>query len=178
MTALTLDVGSGHLWSHEARGHINIDLVKPGQKPPVFIQCDAHKLPLKDNCVTRVIFYDVIEHVESPIQVLREINRVLQPGGQIEVSTPNVLHFRRFLRVARKKPLALSDTAHITAYTEAELRNILLNTGFHKIQISYVILPITEVCDRGHMWIDKVLYRLYPGAITGRSLIARANKVI
>jgi SAM-dependent methyltransferase len=52
--------------------------------------CDRDRLPLKDGSVGTILFCDVIEHlIVDPMWTLLEFNRVLRPGGQIIISTPN-----------------------------------------------------------------------------------------
>ena len=49
-------------------------------------------LPIEDNTVDIVMLFEVIEHFyEDPMYVLAEINRVLKPGGQIFLTTPNIV---------------------------------------------------------------------------------------
>jgi ubiquinone/menaquinone biosynthesis C-methylase UbiE len=46
-----------------------------------FIVGDAHNLKFKDNSFDAVFIMEVLEHVEDPIQVLKEVKRILKPGG-------------------------------------------------------------------------------------------------
>ena len=46
-------------------------------------------LPFADNSFDLVFFHHVIEHVGSPSVSLRELSRVLRPGGLIYIGTPN-----------------------------------------------------------------------------------------
>ena len=51
-------------------------------------------LPFKDEEFDAVATVEGVEHIENPHLLARESNRVLQPGGKIYVSTPNVLSIR------------------------------------------------------------------------------------
>ncbi len=52
---------------------------------------DANPLPLADASVTRVICTEVLEHVDDPEQLLRELFRVGKPGALYLLSVPDAL---------------------------------------------------------------------------------------
>ena len=49
-------------------------------------------LPFADGSFSAVTCVEGIEHLERPVDALREFRRVLGPGGQLVLTTPNVLH--------------------------------------------------------------------------------------
>jgi SAM-dependent methyltransferase len=49
---------------------------------------DAHQIPLRDGTVDAVVIQAVLEHVLDPGEVVREIHRVLRPGGLVYAETP------------------------------------------------------------------------------------------
>ncbi len=49
-------------------------------------------LPFRSASFDAVNLVEVIEHIENQAQLVRELNRVLKPGGVLLVSTPNVLN--------------------------------------------------------------------------------------
>ena len=53
-----------------------------------FIQGTGHQLPFPDNAFDHVICSEVLEHIPDYPSFLREINRVLKPGGLFAVSVP------------------------------------------------------------------------------------------
>jgi SAM-dependent methyltransferase len=57
-----------------------------GTRPTVY--GDAHCLPLRNASVDAVACYEVLEHVVDPVHALRELARVLVPGGVAECSMP------------------------------------------------------------------------------------------
>lgn len=52
---------------------------------------DPYHLPLADSAVDRLILVHALEHAHKPTHLLREIWRVLAPGGQVVVVVPNRL---------------------------------------------------------------------------------------
>jgi SAM-dependent methyltransferase len=87
------------------------------------------RLPFPDAAFDSVLFLDVIEHVVPRVAVLREIHRVLAPGGQLLVSGPNrETRWRRTLRAAGL--FAYSDPDHKIEYTRAEFVGELAAGGF------------------------------------------------
>jgi len=49
---------------------------------------DIHGLPVKDNSIDAVFCTGVLEHVASPENVLKEINRVLKDGAIVHIEVP------------------------------------------------------------------------------------------
>lgn len=48
--------------------------------------------PYDDNTFDVITNIEVIEHLENPYHFLREVARILKPGGRLILSTPNPLH--------------------------------------------------------------------------------------
>lgn len=67
---------------------------------------------------------DVIEHVSAPKDLLRNIERVLRPGGMVVVSTPVRL---------TEAPI---DTSHVYEYFPSELRE-LMQKHFQDVDIKF-----------------------------------------
>jgi SAM-dependent methyltransferase len=54
-----------------------------------FLRADARALPLADGCVDAVVSFETIEHFDRQDDFVREVRRVLRPGGTFIVSTPD-----------------------------------------------------------------------------------------
>lgn len=57
-----------------------------------------HLLPFQQSSFDAVDLVEVIEHIENQPQLIREIARVLRPGGRVLISTPNILNVVSRLR--------------------------------------------------------------------------------
>lgn len=87
------------------------------------IQGNLADLPLADESVDVVVNFQVIEHLWDQSQFLRECLRVLRPGGELLISTPNRITFSP----GRDTPLNPFHTRELDA---AELDELLVDAGF------------------------------------------------
>ncbi|GAB2638818.1 class I SAM-dependent methyltransferase [Nocardia goodfellowii] len=87
------------------------------------IQGNLADLPLEDASVDVVVNFQVIEHLWDQSQFLRECLRVLRPGGELLISTPNRITFSP----GRDTPLNPFHTRELNA---AELTELLVDAGF------------------------------------------------
>jgi 2-polyprenyl-3-methyl-5-hydroxy-6-metoxy-1,4-benzoquinol methylase len=65
-----------------------------GHDPTRIIIKGGDALPFADGFFDYVISLQVLEHVHNPADVLREVFRVLRPGGQFQLNCENYLCFR------------------------------------------------------------------------------------
>lgn len=91
-----LCIGGGGRWMP---GFVNLDLfVLPG----VDLAADAECLPFPEGVFQRVECDAVLEHVVDPVRVMREIERVLAPGGFAHLVTPFCHPFHEYPRDYRR----------------------------------------------------------------------------
>jgi SAM-dependent methyltransferase len=80
-------------------GYVNLDLFAV---PGVDVSADAHLLPFREDTFQRVECDAVLEHVRSPEVVMREIRRVLAPGGYAHLVTPFCHPFHEYPKDYRR----------------------------------------------------------------------------
>ena len=80
-------------------GYVNLDLFP---MPGVDVAADAHQLPFPDEIFRRVECDAVLEHVRDPVQVMREMQRILEPGGYLHVVTPFCHPFHEYPKDYRR----------------------------------------------------------------------------
>lgn len=78
-----------------------------------FREAKVPPLPFDDATFDCVVSFQVIEHIKRDREFVKEVYRVLKPGGVFVVSTPN-------------KPMSLTRNPwHVREYTAAEFRDLL-----------------------------------------------------
>lgn len=130
---ITLDVGCG------PRGLgtcANIDIAYPPNIPDNFQIMDAHELHFPNNSFEAVSIVEVIEHVENPTQVLREIYRVLMTDGIMYLTTPNPSHLSMFIRHLRNKRISI-HCDHLHIWFWEMLVWMIHNVGFRDIEVYF-----------------------------------------
>jgi SAM-dependent methyltransferase len=89
-----------------------------------------NQLPFDDASFDRIVVIDVHEHVDDPRIVTRELVRVLKPGAQLVITTPN--GDERKLAVRIKSLVGMSKETyghHRVGLTDRELRSLMLEGG-------------------------------------------------
>lgn len=153
-----LDVGSGAgglLQLIAARHHVRSfacdytdRLMKVQGQPVDIVDLNHDPLPYADNRFVLVTCAETIEHLEHYRETLRDIYRVLKPGGIVVISTPNVLNLRSRLHYltfgfpSLFGPLAVgeqdvhSPRGHINPVGWFYLAHALLDAGFADLKLS------------------------------------------
>lgn len=91
--ALMLDAGAGDSPYRRHFAHVTYEAsdgcVRPAhQYQHVQYVCDLTAIPVEDSRYDLVLCTQVLEHVPRPLEALRELHRVLKPGGKLWISAP------------------------------------------------------------------------------------------
>ena len=119
-------------------------LPRPASMPSEieWIQADLNApLPCPDASFDAIISTEVIEHLENPRAVFREFSRLLRPGGQLLLTTPNQESIRSLASlIVRGHHVAFLDEsypAHLTALVRRDFERLCLEADFAPPRISY-----------------------------------------
>jgi SAM-dependent methyltransferase len=127
--------GACHDLGEDSRRMIRENLAFAGER--MVVAEDLTELP--EAGFDYLLAFEVLEHIEADLDVLRQWMRYLKPGGRILVSVP--AHARKYGR---------SDeiVGHVRRYEREQLRTLLEDAGAGDIQIVNYGYPITELTRR------------------------------
>ncbi|MEP6937333.1 MAG: class I SAM-dependent methyltransferase [Chthoniobacterales bacterium] len=162
-----LDIGAGHgKLIRLVRQEFNVtaracdytpDLIREPGVPVDVADLDIERLPYPDAQFDLVTCTEVIEHLEHYRQTIREIHRVLRPGGVFVVSTPNVLSLRSRIRYLFFGFFTLFGPLHVSE------KDRFLTSG-HINPVSYFYL-VHALSDAGFAQISATVDKYQRGAI-------------
>ena len=97
---------------------------------------DSPPYPFPQGHFQAIAALDVIEHVWDPCQIMREISRLLCPGGVAVVAVPNIRYWPRLVQIVLKSnvPPTSDDTGaydggHIHYFAAGNLKSLLKSAG-------------------------------------------------
>ena len=102
---------------------------------------NLYHLPYADNTFDAVIFSEILEHIEDDVRGLREVYRVLKPGGVVAMTVPHANYpfwwdpINKTLETLfgthiQHGPFAGIWANHVRLYTQSELRTAAEMAGF------------------------------------------------
>lgn len=126
---LVLDAGAGTSPYRQLFAHARYeacDFAQLGTRyAPLDYVCDLTDIPVEEGRFDRVIFNQVLEHLPDPPAALRELHRVLKPGGRLFCSAP-------LFYAEHQKPY------DFYRYTKFGLRRLFEDAGFTVVRIEWL----------------------------------------
>lgn len=84
-----------------------------------------------------VVSFDVIEHVEDPIQFLKDIRMLLCEEGEAVIGTPTDAPVMRQMLGNIYEQRLLFSTQHLWIFSEKNLKMMAKEAGFEQIEVRY-----------------------------------------
>jgi SAM-dependent methyltransferase len=109
---------------------------------------EVTQVPFEDNYFDLVVSFETIEHIDKYLNFIKEIKRVLKPGGQLIISTPdrkisqqldiqNPFHKKEFIK-REMVDLLQTDFREIKCYGQRGVRRMKLSQKlFHRAYSIY-----------------------------------------
>jgi len=94
-----------------------------------FVLADVRRLPFRDDVFDCVLSFGVIEHFHGPVSILKEKRRVLNRGGKLLATVPNVFCSHTILRPIQRA-LGVWALGYETSYSPTRFRKICELSGF------------------------------------------------
>ena len=143
------------------------EAVKVAQASSLQVQFgSAEDVPLDSGVADAVIMHHVIEHVRDPHRALDEAYRILKPGGELSIVTPNLNSAGRF----RWKEFwrGFEAPRHLTIFTLEALGSLATAVGFDVI--------CNRSSGRSAAWVDEVSSRAAGVRSEALSRVARLRR--
>jgi len=119
-----------------------------------FVEGSCTAIPLGDATVDVVVSFETLEHIEEHDAFLREMKRVLVPGGLLIISTPNKAEYtdaRGYKNEYHVKELYLAEFEQLLAPYFAHTKMLGQRNGFHSL-----IQPLNSDPTDGHITIQSM----------------------
>jgi SAM-dependent methyltransferase len=119
----------------------------------------AERLPFADGELDFVWIFDVLEHVESPEVVLREVARVLKPGGGFHIvlpleGQPRTLY--RFVGCGTRWTAKVRHGGHIQIFSAARFESMAAASGLPVVRRRWSYHALLQVLDVAYFsWLDR-----------------------
>lgn len=147
------DIGGGAHPQYKARyaSYVLVD-VDASYHPDIV--ADIQQLPFKDGSLEAILCLSVLEHVEDPFRAVRELYRVLKPGGTVLVSVPFIWpyhassHYKDYWRFSEDGVRALFKAfPHIEVVRAGGYFSALVNFIPSFTRIDRVFRPLARRID-------------------------------
>ncbi len=180
---LLLDAGcgSGRIWPRLQRPLVGTEYkrsVMPLRPAQPFAASDIRALPFRDGSFGTVLCAEVIEHVREDGLLLRELHRVLRPGGRLVLTTSPLLGTPMALLIPLKNRLHPNHAQeHINLQHPARLLASVAAAGFTVADVRYWnALSMTHYlslfgCERAAAWWNARTSRLQHPSLNNNILI-------
>ncbi len=111
-------------------------------------RADVRRLPFASNTFRVVTAMDIVEHIDDDKAALREIARVLTPGGSVFITVP------AFRSLWSEHDEALH---HFRRYTAPHLRDVCQRSGLRVEKLSYTVTALFPI-----IWAYRQVSNLVP----------------
>jgi 2-polyprenyl-3-methyl-5-hydroxy-6-metoxy-1,4-benzoquinol methylase len=96
-----------------------------------------------ENSFDVIISLEVIEHINNPVEEVRNINKILRKGGLFYFTTPNFNALERYFLKAEYNVIQYPE--HLSYYTKRTINYLLTRNGFKKKKLRTTGISLTRI---------------------------------
>ena len=96
-----------------------------------FIEANSESIPLADNFFDIIICTNSFHHYLHPDRAMKEIHRLLKPGGKIYILDPTADTL--FIKLI-DKIIKMLESAHVKMYSTKEFKELMTNAGLEYLE--------------------------------------------
>lgn len=104
-----------------------------------FIHANAESIPLGDNFFDYIITTNSFHHYLHPDKALKEMYRLLRPGGKLYLLDPTT---DGIMMKIIDKILKATDKAHVKMYSTKEFKKMYSEAGFNYLRNNSILGPV------------------------------------
>src|SRR3989338_11026929 len=105
-----------------------------------------------------ISMFQVIEHIENPLPVLRAALKLLKKGGILLITTPN--HESPIRKILKQNWSVYHDPTHVAFYDKKTLKTVLKKAGFRKSEVkndAWRFISLSHVIRRLHVMFPSII---------------------
>ena len=139
---LDVPCGSGAFSQHltiQGAESVGVDIVPADRHKPAVVADMNCPFPFADDSFDLVISIEGIEHIHSAFHLIQECYRILNSGGKLILSTPNIQNIRSRIKFLLRgtffwfDPYEITRMGHVNVVPYFILKHILKDVGFVKV---------------------------------------------
>ena len=155
---MKLDLGAGN---RKQAGFTTVDN-NPLTNPDFIVDLNQFPYPFKDNSVDEINACHILEHLNDPFTIMKELHRILKLNGKLRIQVP---HFSRGMTHSQHKcsfdvsfPLYFNKDYHGGYFgVDFELKNMHLDWmcmwDLKSYAVSKKVFPILKLFNRFISWL-------------------------
>jgi SAM-dependent methyltransferase len=174
--AALLDIGCDKgFFLDEARRHgYTVAGVEPSERSREYCQCIginvAADISQVEGTFDAVVMNHALEHIIDPVTLLRDIHRLLNPGGVVMIRVPDFDSL--WSSVLKDRWCWFQPYAHYFHYTQRSLRQLLEQSGF-RIEWLRSQYPNDRLTKRANRLANSTFQRYFQSGPTLRNRLGR-----
>ncbi len=117
------------------KGWINADFIRKKGIDVVY-DLNEYPYPFADNSFDEIDMLEVLEHLDDTVAAMREIFRILRPGGIVHITVPYYLHYHAWSNPEHKRAFNYHTFFYFDDKSDlSDLHNF--GFAFRKVRVRY-----------------------------------------